>query len=236
MAVKSTKMSGACSLEKKREILSKLDGCPGVKQCYGEDVTLGEEEETVYNLLLNLLMMLLELILLTILSGGCGLPEPLNILMATAGVLAATNHVAKIGDFGTAKKANKKTSLRGMLKMLTAKPPWILKTDRKKDPDSVTRDLLSMIGSTHESPAIPDNISEEGEGEKHASEGKEVLDPEGVILALPFDVHCSASVPLFLIDLFSSYEYIVIIQVVLFVYSGNGRNLYILDALAEVEE
>jgi hypothetical protein len=29
------------------------------------DVTLGEEEETVYNLLLNLLMMLLELILLT---------------------------------------------------------------------------------------------------------------------------------------------------------------------------
>lgn len=44
-----------------------------------------------------------------------------------------------------------------MLKMLTAKPPWILKTDRKKDPDSVTR-----IGSTHESPAIPNNISEEG--------------------------------------------------------------------------
>lgn len=47
--------------------------------------------------------------------------------------------------------------------MLTAKPPWILKTDRKKDPDSVTRDLLSVIGSTHESPAIPDNISEEGQ-------------------------------------------------------------------------
>lgn len=64
MAVESTKLSGACSLEKEGEILSKLDGCPGVKQCYGEDVTLGEEEETVYNLLLNLLMMLLELILL----------------------------------------------------------------------------------------------------------------------------------------------------------------------------
>ncbi|KAL3609347.1 hypothetical protein D5086_000367 [Populus alba] len=169
MSVKSTKMSGACSLEKEREILNKLDGCPGVKQCYGEDVTLGEEEETVYNLLLNLLMMLLELILLTILSGGCGLPEPLNILMATSGVLAASNHVAI-----------------NVLKMLTAKPPWILKTDRKKDPGSVTRDLLSMIGSTHESPAIPDNISEEGEGEgegegeKHASEGEEVLDLERV--------------------------------------------------------
>lgn len=36
MAVKSTKLSGACSLEKEGEILSKLDGCPGVKQCYGE--------------------------------------------------------------------------------------------------------------------------------------------------------------------------------------------------------
>ncbi|KAJ7009881.1 hypothetical protein NC653_000553 [Populus alba x Populus x berolinensis] len=181
MSVKSTKMSGACSLEKEREILNKLDGCPGVKQCYGEDVTLGEEEETVYNLLLNLLMMLLELILLTILSGGCGLPEPLNILMATSGVLAASNHVAINGDFGTAKKANKKTSLRGSPMYVS---PEIVKnsTDRKKDPGSVTRDLLSMIGSTHESPAIPDNISEEGEGEgeKHASEGEEVLDLEGV--------------------------------------------------------
>ncbi|KAJ6961619.1 hypothetical protein NC652_000527 [Populus alba x Populus x berolinensis] len=174
MAVKSTKMSGACSLEKEREIRSKLDGCPGVKQCYGEDVTLGEEEETAYNLLLNLLMMLLELILLTKLSWGL-------ILMATSGVLAASNHVAINGDFGTAKKANKKTSLRGSPMYVS---PEIVKnsTDRKKDPGSVTRDLLSMIGSTHESPAIPDNISEEGEGEgeKHASEGEEVLDLEGV--------------------------------------------------------
>lgn len=32
----------------------------------------------------------------------------------------------------------------------------------EKDPDSVVRDLLSMIGSAHESPAIPSNISEEG--------------------------------------------------------------------------
>jgi hypothetical protein len=56
------------------------------------------------------------------------------------------------------------------------------------------------------------------------------------VLALPFYFYCSASVPLFLIDLFSSYEYIVIIQVGLFIYSGNGRNLYILGALAEVEE
>ncbi|XP_011020974.1 PREDICTED: uncharacterized protein LOC105123162 [Populus euphratica] len=32
----------------------------------------------------------------------------------------------------------------------------------EKDPDSVVRDLLSMIGSAHESPAIPGNISEEG--------------------------------------------------------------------------
>lgn len=39
--------------------------------------------------------------------------KPDNILMATAGLFAATNDVAKIDDFGTARKANKKTSLRG---------------------------------------------------------------------------------------------------------------------------
>ncbi|KAL9369943.1 hypothetical protein Peur_041142 [Populus x canadensis] len=120
MAVKSTKLSGACSLEKEGEILSKLDGCPGVKQCYGEDV--------LYKM--------------------------------------RSRRASKVHEFGSV-QSNKKTSLRGnpmyvspeIVKnsMLTAKPPWILKTDRKKDPDSVTR-----IGSTHESPAIPNNISEEG--------------------------------------------------------------------------
>ncbi|KAL3599525.1 hypothetical protein D5086_007443 [Populus alba] len=99
-----------------------------------------------------------------------------------------------------------------------------------------------MIGSAHKSPAIPSNISEEGkdflrcffarnparrstasellsnkyvmafkeEGERKVSEGEEVLNPE-------------------------SYEYIVIMQVDFPFYSGNGRNLYVLDALAGVE-
>ncbi|KAG6791221.1 hypothetical protein POTOM_000333 [Populus tomentosa] len=195
MAVKSTKMSGACSLEKEREILSKLDGCPGVKQCYGEDVTL---------------------------DGGCGLPEPLNILMATAGVLAATNHVAKIET---------SSDIRALgcvvLKMLTAKPPWILKTDRKKDPGSVTRDLLSMIGSTHESPAIPDNISKEGQdflrycyakSPAWRSTASEVKRAE--------DYNLQRQSQMFL-------HFLLIFTVEL---HGNGRNLYILDALAEVEE
>lgn len=32
--------------------------------------------------------------------------KPYKKLMATAGLFAATKHVSKIGDFGTAKKAN----------------------------------------------------------------------------------------------------------------------------------
>ncbi|CAK7336334.1 unnamed protein product, partial [Dovyalis caffra] len=215
MAVKSANMSDARSLKRERKILSKLEGCPSVIQCYGEDITLDEDGKTVYNLLLEFAYggTLTDLIDK---SGGCGLPEPQvrfytrcileglskvhefgyvhcdlkpdNILLDKAGLLGATNNVAKICDFGMAKKANKRTSLRGspmyvspeilnfgsqesasdiwalgcvVLKMLTGKPPWILETDLKKDPDLVMRDLFSRIGSTHELPVIPSNISEE---------------------------------------------------------------------------
>ncbi|KAG5227814.1 hypothetical protein IMY05_016G0032800 [Salix suchowensis] len=66
--------------------------------------------------------------------------KPYKILMATAGLLAATKH---LGSSTYVSPEIVKNS------MSAAKPPWILKTERKKGPDPVTRDMLSMIGSTH---------------------------------------------------------------------------------------
>ncbi|KAG6783224.1 hypothetical protein POTOM_012668 [Populus tomentosa] len=63
------------------------------------------------------------------------------------------------------------------------------------------------------------------EGERKVSEGEEVLNPERFSLPLSSTYEARTSF----------YEYIVIMQVDFPFYSGNGRNLYVLDALAGVE-
>ncbi|KAI5660387.1 hypothetical protein M9H77_29180 [Catharanthus roseus] len=53
MAVKSAEVSVSGSIQKEKEILSNVKGCPNIIRCYGEETTTGENGTMVYNLLLE---------------------------------------------------------------------------------------------------------------------------------------------------------------------------------------
>lgn len=54
MAVKSAEVSVSGSIQKEKEILDNIRGCPNVIKCYGEEITNGENNnQMVYNLLLE---------------------------------------------------------------------------------------------------------------------------------------------------------------------------------------
>ncbi|GFY80660.1 hypothetical protein Acr_01g0004690 [Actinidia rufa] len=135
MAVKSAELALSRSLQRERKILNFLRGSPYIIiECFGEEITTGENDEKVYNLLLEYASggSLRDLINK---SGGVGLPEsdvrrytqsilrgikhvhdqgfvhldvkPGNILLSpyTSSNTGGTKFVAKLCDFGLAKNA-----------------------------------------------------------------------------------------------------------------------------------
>ncbi|XP_076954209.1 mitogen-activated protein kinase kinase kinase 20-like [Bidens hawaiensis] len=53
MAVKSAEVSVSGSIQKEKEVLDNIRGCPNVIKCFGEEITDGENGLMVYNLLLE---------------------------------------------------------------------------------------------------------------------------------------------------------------------------------------
>lgn len=140
IAVKSAEVSVSCSIQKEREVLNNVKGCPNVIRCFGEETTRGENGEMAYNLLLEYGSggTLADLIKK---SDGKGLPES-EVMCYTRSILRGLYHIhgcgyvhcdlkpenillvpdnrggsvqfrAKIGDLGLAKRAkqNKKRKL-----------------------------------------------------------------------------------------------------------------------------
>ncbi|CAI9780030.1 unnamed protein product [Fraxinus pennsylvanica] len=141
MAVKSAEVSVSGSIQKEREVLSNVKGCPNIIRCFGEETTMGENGVMVFNLLLEygsggtLADRIKKL-------GGNGMSES-EVRVYAKSILQGLNHIhgigyvhcdlkpdnvllvqsgrrtgvcefrAKIGDFGLAKRAqgNKKRKL-----------------------------------------------------------------------------------------------------------------------------
>ncbi|XP_020415437.1 probable cAMP-dependent protein kinase catalytic subunit [Prunus persica] len=107
MAVKSAEVSDSESIRHEAEVLLDIKGCPFIIERFGEEITTSEEggDHMVYNLLLEFapggtLGDLIEK------SNGHGLPEaePENILLVPNHATSTGSFVAKISDFGLAKK------------------------------------------------------------------------------------------------------------------------------------
>ncbi|KAI3759588.1 hypothetical protein L6452_07507 [Arctium lappa] len=136
MAVKSAEVSVSSSIQKEREVLNNIRGCRNVIRCFGEEITNGENNQMVYNLLLEYGSggTLADLIKK---SGGFGLPES-DAKRYTRSILRGLRHIhhcgyvhcdlkpdnillvcssddgcftAKIGDFGLAKRAKQSKSV-----------------------------------------------------------------------------------------------------------------------------
>ncbi|XP_062157051.1 mitogen-activated protein kinase kinase kinase 20-like [Alnus glutinosa] len=219
MAVKSAEVSVSASLQKEKEVLDNVKGCPYVISCFGEETTTQENGEMVYNLLLEYasggtLADSIEK------SDGCGLPEP-DVKRYTKSILKGLRHihdcgyvhcdlkpenvllvptinssgnfVAKIGDFGLAKRSAQSKKRRFDSDLYLRGTPLYLAPEtvieRVQEPSSDiwalgcvvcemltgespwnraeelnTEDLLRLIGDGHELPKIPSNISDEARG------------------------------------------------------------------------
>ncbi|XP_076886345.1 mitogen-activated protein kinase kinase kinase 20-like [Bidens hawaiensis] len=131
MAVKSADVSASGSIQKEKEVLDNIRGCSNVIRCFGEEVTIGDQGQMVYNLLLEYGSggTLADLIKK---SNGVGLPE-LDARRHARSILRGLSHVhkrgfvhcdlkpenvllvagktggfiAKIGDFGLAKRTKR---------------------------------------------------------------------------------------------------------------------------------
>ncbi|WCJ40356.1 mitogen-activated protein kinase kinase kinase 20 [Euphorbia peplus] len=137
MAVKSAEVSAASSLQKEKQVLHDMRGCPYILNCYGEETTTAKNGHMmIYNLLLEYasggtLSSVIKR------SGGSGLPE-LDVKRYTRCLLRGIDYihrsgyvhcdlkpdnvllvsdenwesfVPKIGDFGLAKKSVKSKNM-----------------------------------------------------------------------------------------------------------------------------
>lgn len=215
MAVKSAEFSVSGSIQKEKEILDKVQGCPYVIQTFGEEVTTNCKGEMVYNLFLEyasggtladhiknsggqgLAESVVKKYTKSILEGiqhihECGYVhcdlKPENILLVPSGGNGA-DFVAKIGDFGLAKRGRQSQcrrldpSMRGTCMYLAPEivvdhvqePPsdiWALgcvviemltgKHPWDTKPDLNGEDILRLISDKFELPKIPTGISKEG--------------------------------------------------------------------------
>ncbi|KAI3463483.1 hypothetical protein Pfo_020146 [Paulownia fortunei] len=95
MAVKSAEVSVSGSIQKEREVLSNVKGCPDIIRCFGEETTMGDNGAMVYNLLLEYVSggTLAGRIKK---SGGNGLPE-FEAKVFTRSILRGLNHIHRIG-------------------------------------------------------------------------------------------------------------------------------------------
>ncbi|KAI7986585.1 Mitogen-activated protein kinase kinase kinase 17 [Camellia lanceoleosa] len=205
MAVKSAKISDSALLQWEAIVLSNLHACPYIYRCFGEEIMTGDRNRIIYNLLLEYGTggTLADLIKK---SGSEGLPEsdvrrytrhilegldcvhscgyvhralkPENIIIVPIITSTGMEYVAKIGDFGLAKRAkqmmtmSKSCKLRGSLrysspetvvdKGLQQESPsdvWALgmivlemstgKSVWDGKQDSEIEDILSEIGKEH---------------------------------------------------------------------------------------
>lgn len=139
MAVKSAEVSVSGSIQKEKEVMDNIRGCPNVIKCFGEEITNGKNGQMVYNLLLEYGSggTLAELIKK---SADKGLPE-LDVRRYARSILRGLDHIhkrgyvhcdlkpdnvllvanprdggfnAKIGDLGLSKRANQKKSKLGL--------------------------------------------------------------------------------------------------------------------------
>ncbi|KAF9686280.1 hypothetical protein SADUNF_Sadunf03G0142300 [Salix dunnii] len=215
MAVKSAEVSASCSLQKEKEVFNCLNGCPFIIKCFGEETTCNKDGEMFYNVLLEYASGG-NLACLNKKSDGAGLPEldvkrytrsilegicyihshgyvhcdlkPENILLVSNSAKAG-EFVAKIGDFGLAKKSEKRSKkmkidpyLRGTALYMAPEtvanhvqePPcdiWALgcvvlemltgKPAWDLKPHVTTEELLRKIGDGYELPKIPSQISKD---------------------------------------------------------------------------
>ncbi|KAK9279641.1 hypothetical protein L1049_013320 [Liquidambar formosana] len=210
MAVKSAEVSVSGSLQREKQVLDNLRRCPHIIRCFGEELTVTGNGESIFNIFLEyacggtiadqikvsssgrLREVDVRHFTRSILQGlkyvhECGYVhcdlKPDNILLVP--ITGTDDFVAKIGDFGLAKRANEgqRRHLRGtpmylspeavveylqespsdiwalgcvVLEMLTGKKPW------EMEPDMINvQRLMHRIGSVHESPYVPSEIPEE---------------------------------------------------------------------------
>ncbi|GMQ09318.1 hypothetical protein CsSME_00052740 [Camellia sinensis var. sinensis] len=143
MAVKSAEVSHSALLQREAIVLSNLHACPYIYRCFGEEIMTGDRNRIIYNLLLEYGSggTLADLIKK---SGGEGLPEsdvrrytrhilegldcvhscgyvhralkPENIIIVPIITGTGTEYVAKIGDFGLAKRAKQMRKMMTMSK------------------------------------------------------------------------------------------------------------------------
>ncbi|GER54113.1 mitogen-activated protein kinase kinase kinase [Striga asiatica] len=129
MAVKSAEVSLSGSIQKEREILGNLKGCPSIIKCFGEETTVSPNGAMVYNLLLEYGSGGTLAGRIRTSNGGQGLPEH-EVRSFTRSILKGLSHIhglgyvhcdlkpsnillvnrgrqfrAKIGDFGLARRA-----------------------------------------------------------------------------------------------------------------------------------
>ena len=95
MAVKSAEFSVSTTLQKEKKAFDNIQGYPFVIRCFGEDYTVKENGDTVYNLLLGYASggSLRDLIHN---SGGCALPES-DVKRYTKCILKGLNHIHGCG-------------------------------------------------------------------------------------------------------------------------------------------
>ena len=95
MAVKSAEISVSATLQKEKQVFDNVQGYPFVIHCFGEDSTVEDNGDMVYNLLLEYASggSLRDLIHN---SGGCGLPES-DVKRYTKCILKGLNHIHGFG-------------------------------------------------------------------------------------------------------------------------------------------
>lgn len=94
-AVKSAEVSVSSSIQKEKEVLTNLKGCPNIIECYGEETTVGDKGVMTYNLLLEYGSggTLADRIKK---SGGAGLPE-LEAKVFARSILRGLKHIHGLG-------------------------------------------------------------------------------------------------------------------------------------------
>ncbi|KAG5618739.1 hypothetical protein H5410_018563 [Solanum commersonii] len=136
MAVKSAEVSVSGSIQKEKEVLNNIKGCPYIIRCFGDETTTGQNGAMVYNLLLeygsggtlaerinksglsefevrnHTRSMLRGLLCIhTIGYVHCDM-KPENVLLVPNSSKGSTEFKVKIGDLGLAKRENQSKKRR----------------------------------------------------------------------------------------------------------------------------